>query len=737
MPQPPSQIFFSFRFGTATRWTAEHEFMLRIGYWFRVQGIDPYIHDVSTIESDPWLAPLADAAERAAGMVVFWHHDDLGETQQAEVVSAQHQDKPLVFVVTSPEAQAASRRRAAIYRVHAGNTVVAIPPHNAADVAREIINKLAGLHAPVTWVCDDGLPIAGEVRADSDIRTVEGDLVCRKDDIVFPFDYEQRIIKALLHKLVTSETALGRQLIFHGCPIGWPKPIVERHDGPFFANTVKDEHVGLLRDKKDSKGERHVLSAALSRFDLKQLEDDQLAFAEAGPRKDLLYRPAPGRGDLKVGILVSGGIAPGINAVIAGIVERHCLYADKLGYKNRLVVRGFRNGFDSLLGLPKDAGSLIKNGAPLPAIVACATEGGSYLGTSRLPAFVTMSPAERGKDLEHAVEQLAGQNFDILYVIGGDGSMKAAHALSNTARAKHKRLSVIGVPKTIDNDILWVWASFGFQSAVQESTEKVRHLWTEAQSNPRLMVIQLFGSDSGFVVTDAAAASGKCDLFLIPEQRFTMDVVADYVAGTLRVDSENVRQHAVVVMAETSLPEEVEIYAHDPHDPALPEDQRMLLREIGLNDDERAALNKYAGARHLVGPTPDELRSGALKVVSRVLRWKLARHPSGVWSKLRVVTNEPRHLIRSIPPSSSDIIFARRLAYLAVDGALAGFHDFMISQWLTEYVMVPLSLVVLGRKRIPIDGAFYANARASTGQPANLHTASSSPEPAPGEFLQT
>jgi hypothetical protein len=85
-----------------------------------------------------------------------------------------------------------------------------------------------------------------------------------------------------------------------------------------------------------------------------------------------------------------------------------------------------------------------------------------------------------------------------------------------------------------------------------------------------------------------------------------------------------------------------------------------------------------------------------------------------------VVTDEPRHLLRAIPPSCLDIIFGQRLGTLAVENALAGYTDFMISQWLTEYVLVPLQLAVLGRKRIPRTGIFWKSVLAKTGQPANL-----------------
>jgi 6-phosphofructokinase 1 len=344
-------------------------------------------------------------------------------------------------------------------------------------------------------------------------------------------------------------------------------------------------------------------------------------------------------------------------------------------------------------------------------------EGGSIIGTSREPDLAKMTPVARGQALTRLVQRAADAEIDILYVIGGDGGMRAAVAMSNTAKAlaedsapsamteRLRNLVVVGIPKTMDNDILWVWFSFGFQSAVERSTEFVRQLATEATANPRLCVIQLFGSDSGFVAADAAtAASGKCDLFLIPEVPFAMAKITDYLSEKF---VNPIRPHAVVVMAETAVPTDLEMYL----------DGKCEDLDLRLRKAELEALRDYVkNGRLLKGPTPDDLRSGALKVVSRVLEWRLKKQ----FPRLRMFANEPRQLIRAIPPSSSDITHARRLGYLAVDGAIAGYRDFMVSQWLTEYVMVPLNLVVLGRKRIPDSGAFLANARASTGQPAAL-----------------
>jgi len=124
------------------------------------------------------------------------------------------------------------------------------------------------------------------------------------------------------------------------------------------------------------------------------------------------------------------------------------------------------------------------------------------------------------------------------------------------------------------------------------------------------------------------------------------------------------------------------------------------------------------------GQTPDFLRSAGLKIVSGVLQARLremsSRWNDPYWNDFRIVTNEPRHLIRATPPSVSDVIFGQRLGTLAVDNAMAGFTQFMVSQWLTEYVLVPLDMVTVGRKRVPEDGIFWKSVLASTGQPAAL-----------------
>jgi 6-phosphofructokinase 1 len=518
--------------------------------------------------------------------------------------------------------------------------------------------------------------------------------------IGYPFDYEKTIIKEY------SKGELSSEKIAQGCPREWPK--VAKNRGSI-QNKISTSEIGLYRDwdndkKRQRREDPQVVVAALTDYHTDDLVSKKLTLPEAGPRK-YLYYPNSAGGDFTVGVMVSGGIAPGINAVIAGIAERQTLYAERGKYRKRLKIRGYHNGLSSLFRTGTHYSLLTPEAARSQANL-----GGSMLGTSRAPEFMSGEPVLIEKSLTDAVTRLAGHGTQILYIIGGDGSMRAAHALWKKAKDMNVKLSVVGIPKTMDNDILWVWQSFGFLSAVEWSKECIQQLYTEAKSNPRLGVIQLFGSDSGFVVTHAVMASGDCDLFLIPEAPFTMKRISSYIKSRLKdkYEDNNESSHGLIVMAETAIPHDAADYINESY--------------INLTDDEKREILSFLGdkGKRVFGQTPDPLRSGGLKLVSRVLEKNIRLMADHYWHDYRVFTNEPRHLIRSIPPSSSDIIFGHRLGSLAVDCAMAGYNDFMISQWLTEYVMVPLRLVTLGRKRIPQDGIFYKSARASTGQPADL-----------------
>lgn len=277
----------------------------------------------------------------------------------------------------------------------------------------------------------------------------------------------------------------------------------------------------------------------------------------------------------------------------------------------------------------------------------------------------------------------------------------------------------MAIPKTMDNDILWAFRSLGFVSAVEKAKELLAELHVESRSNSRLLVVQLFGSDSGFVVCDVALSTGVCSAILIPEIEFSMTGLCSHICTRLRkqlqgfrhVDEQSrsgaPRPHGIVLMAETAIPTDVMVYLDQP--------------EIGLTVNEReAVLSFHTGGRRVHGHTPQELRPAALKIVhwglARAIRDMATQFADPYWNHFQVVTNEPRHVIRAVPPIVLDVVVGQRLGTLAVDTAMAGYTDTMVTQWLTEYALVPLKLVALGRKRVP-RGYFLRAALASTDQP--------------------
>ena len=570
------------------------------------------------------------------------------------------------------------------------------------------------------WITIDGLPIG------------------------YPFRYEKDIVGAF----VKGQGALPSEWSGLGCPARWPA--VSRLLPEMIENPARGAEIGVKRKETDQvlpDARLSFLSGIRSEQDLASFE--RITFLEAGPRNRLRQR----KGIFNVGILVSGGIAPGINAVIEGIVTRHYEYNRWLSLNGSLFAEA------KIFGYPEGFRSLQDHAIQRIALSAAevehkAEEGGSLLGTSRLDGLLDPDRKKRMENIERLVGRLRTDEIRILYIIGGEGSMRAAQALSTLAERDALDLAIVGIPKTMDNDILWVWQSFGFLSAVEQARHFILNLHTEVKSNPRLGIVQLFGSDSGFVASHAAYSTA-CDLVLIPEDRMSTMKITSHLARRLikryqRAADDRVRPYALAVMAETAIPTDAGEWSG--------------VAFLQMAEEEKQELTKFIdNGWRVSGQTPDKLRSAGLRIVSGVVQefirlmpecphkawqeeadwnryfeqaWQrfCSRALSGelfprrhserlvgwakYWDEFRVVTNEPRHLIRSIRPSVSDVIFGERLGTLAVDNAMAGYRGFMVSQWLTEYVLVPLSLVVLGRKRVPPQGIFWKSVLAKTGQPA-------------------
>lgn len=574
--------------------------------------------------------------------------------------------------------------------------------NGARDCANQLIQHFGG-----TWREYDGVPVD------------------------YIFDYEKTVIDVYRHA-----DRYKHCLESLGCPSKWPDvpriPACNLDNPNHVAenNLVSEELVGRFR----SDASIVAVDARLNYFDSSgAVKQQPLSFVEAGPRKKIAYPVT--QDPLNVAVVVSGGIAPGINAVIDGIRERFALYGKDEDGKPLVKLWYYPDGFKWIVEQDPPHSHLNDD-----VVTANATAGGSVITTSRVDELLGERHSDscesnsddcankltRQQYLEIIVEHLRNRGIDILFIIGGDGSMRAAHAIHSILKQRHPALniSIAGIPKTMDNDILWVWQSFGFISAVERARQVIKQLHTEVKSNPRLCVIPLFGSDSGFVVSHAALGLGSdvCDYAFIPEMDVTMDQIANDVIRRLkpRLDLHNGKSaYGLVVMAETAIPSDVEKYADDD--------------DVDLSEREKKAIKQFLkNNRRVFGQTSDELRQAGLKIVSRVLERKVREIQTNImqqqkyWKSFRVFTSEPRHLIRSMEPSVLDVILGRRLGTLAVDGAMAGYTDFMISQWLTEFAMVPLELVVLGRKRVPLDGIFWKSVVHSTGQ-TNINRPPSSP----------
>ncbi len=228
---------------------------------------------------------------------------------------------------------------------------------------------------------------------------------------------------------------------------------------------------------------------------------------------------------MRVGLLTGGGDCPGLNAVIRAVVrrgERH--YGDELV--------GFCDGWKGVV-----------EGTTVPLDVercrGILPRGGTILGTSRT------NPYKLDGGRERALDNLRAQRIDALVAIGGEDTLGVANKLADEG------VSVVGVPKTIDNDLTGTEVTFGFETAVQIATDAIDRLHTTAESHDRVMVVEVMGRHAGWIATHAGIAGGAAEI-LIPEEPFDIDAVSD----RLKHRHERGRFASIVVVSEGAVPKE-------------------------------------------------------------------------------------------------------------------------------------------------------------------------------------
>jgi 6-phosphofructokinase 1 len=376
----------------------------------------------------------------------------------------------------------------------------------------------------------------------------------------------------------------------------------------------------------------------------------------AGPRREIFYDPAK----TCCAIVTCGGICPGINDVIRSIVmQAH------YGYGIRRIL-GFRFGYE---GLNPAFGHEPMVLTP-ETVSTIHYFGGTLLGTSRGKQDITV--------MADTLERLG---VNIIFVVGGDGSQRGAHDIFLEMQRRGRDIAVVGVPKTIDNDLLFMDRSFGYQTAFAAAFHAVTAAHVEARgSRNGVGLVKLMGRDSGFIACSAALATGEANFVLIPEVPFRMDGENGLLACLERRLAE--REHAVIITAEGA----------------------------GQDMFDANNLGTDASGNHRYGD------------IGQFLKDEITRHFKKDDTEINLKYIDPSYTIRSVPAAPEDRIFCLNLGRHAVHAAMAGKTGMVVALWHQRYVHLPMSLVTRGRRKVDSHGDLWRSVLESTGQPARLGT---------------
>ena len=372
---------------------------------------------------------------------------------------------------------------------------------------------------------------------------------------------------------------------------------------------------------------------------------------KAGPREYIYFNPA----HVTAGICTCGGLCPGLNDVIRAVVR--CLYY-RYGVKKihgfRFGFKGFfpESGFDTIDLTPENVDDIHKI-------------GGSFLGTSR-------GGGNRVSDIVDSVESL---NINMLFIIGGDGTQRGSLDIANEIEKRGLKVAVVGIPKTVDNDLLFIDRSFGFETAVQRATEAVTSIHMEAFSQINgIGLVKLMGRESGFIATATALSSHETNFCLIPEVPFELDGPNGFLAHLEKRILE--RHHAVIVVAEGAGQE--------------------LFKDTNETD---ASGNKKLGD---IG----------VYLCDKIINYFKIK---GIHINLKYV--DPSYQIRSSVTTANDSIYCERLGSYAVHAAMAGKTKMVVGLVNGKYVHIPIEMVTKRRNYVDPEGALWRDALDATRQP--------------------
>ena len=373
-------------------------------------------------------------------------------------------------------------------------------------------------------------------------------------------------------------------------------------------------------------------------------------FEKAGPRELLFHDPK----ELKAGIITCGGLCPGLNNVIKGLVKT--LEGDY--------------GVTDIVGIRYGYRGLSQKSQHPPVQLNCDLvddvhrQGGTILGSSR----GNQDPAEM-------VDQLLSNGIGLLFCVGGDGTLRGAMAIANEVKRRNLPIGVIGIPKTIDNDLGFIEKTFGFETSVHIASEIITSAHQEAMGAENgVGIVKLMGRDSGFIAATATLANSVVDFCLIPE----IDLELDGPRGLIEAIKIRLSQnhHAVIVVA------------------------------------EGAGQGLFANAQERKDQSGNVLKED----IGVFLRDEISKRLSAEGISASMKYLDPSYHIRSVPAIASDAVFCHLLAEHAVHAGMAGKTNMVVGHWNNFFTHIPISLATQERRMVDLDGALWEGILSATQQ---------------------
>lgn len=374
------------------------------------------------------------------------------------------------------------------------------------------------------------------------------------------------------------------------------------------------------------------------------------SFEKAGAREQIFHNPET----TKAAIITCGGLCPGLNNVIKGLVN---VLEQDYGITD---IFGIRYGYKGLTQASTHPPIQLNS----QIVDQIHKQGGTILGSSR-----------GNQDPEDMVDMLQSKAINLLFCIGGDGTLKGAQAIAEAALRRDANISVIGVPKTIDNDLGFVEKTFGFETSVQIAAEIITSAHHEAEGAENgIGIVKLMGRDSGFITATASLANSVVDFCLIPETPFQISGPNGICTAIQRRIKQN--SHAVIVVAEGAG------------------------QELFANNEKR------------IDASGNILKED----IGELLKEELSTYFKQQNIPISIKYLDPSYHIRSVPANASDAVFCHLLAEYAVHAGMSGKTNLVIGYWNNFFTHVPIHLATKERRMVELDSALWRGVLSATHQ---------------------